>query len=99
MQPSATAPAYVDTCLLLQDRGEFGPKLSSANRPMHVIGMPQPLSLQPDEAEISAGGAVGNIAFIQQGNPRALTRSSPGECRANQTAADDNEVVTGRHAA
>jgi hypothetical protein len=60
---------------------------------MRVGRLARAFALHPDEAEIAAGGAKGDVAFVEQRDGRTLPRGAPGDGGSDEASAYDDQVV------
>ncbi len=72
--------------------GECGPLARRTARPALVPGRAKTLGLHPDQAEIAARRAVGDVALIQQDGVEALVAQTQRDGRADKAAADGDGV-------
>ncbi len=76
---------------------ERGPDPRSGHGPSRIRRVALSLALHPHEAEVTARGAEGVVAFIEQSYPFAGTRQAVGNRHADHAAADDQRVHCGAH--
>src|SRR5260370_20698107 len=72
--------------------GKTRPFLGGQPRPALVMRRAEALALHPDEAEIAARGAVGDIALVDQGAVETGTDETIGDGRADQPATDHDRI-------
>ena len=89
--------ANVEAGLLPQLRGEPAPRLRRPNRPDRIGRHAQALALHPDQREVGARCAFGNIALVEHRDRLAEPAQSPGDGGAEQSAADDGDVIISGH--
>ena len=73
--------------------GQLRPDFGRAARPVGVGGVAEAFALHPDQAEIAAGGAVGDVPLVDQGDARTLPGGAPGDGGADQAAADHDQII------
>src|SRR6202521_6102904 len=96
------AEAELDPTLLLEPDiepgalAEFGSKerpfLGRTPRPALIMRRAKTLCLHPDEPEIAARGAIGNIAFVDEDHPESGAGEAIADRRADQPAADHDRI-------
>ncbi len=86
---------HVDAGFLQQAGGQFRPQPRGVQRPAAVRAHAVALALQPDQAEIAARGAQGDIAFVEHGDRAHAAAQAVGHGRADQAAADHGNVEHG----
>src|SRR6185437_15509808 len=93
MESTRTLERHVEPGLFLQGLREAGPAIRGTPRPGGVFRHAEPFALDPDQREIAARGAVGDIALVEHGDATARAREAPADCRADQPAADDGHII------
>ncbi len=69
------------------------PQGSTCTRPVRVAGHPEAFALHPDQPEVAARCTERDIAFIEHGHAHAVAREAVGDCRADQAAANNDNVI------
>ena len=85
----------IDARFLQQLRGQARPEAGRAQRPAAVGPHAMALALQPDQAEVAARGAQGDIALVEHGDRADAVTQAIGDRRADQAAADHGDVEDG----
>ena len=76
---AAAAEGEVYSGTLGQFLGEGEPGIGRFHRPVRIDRGARPFALHPDQTEVSAGGAQGGIALVQNYAPHSLPRQSIGD--------------------
>ncbi|MFK4518992.1 hypothetical protein ABIF20_006357 [Bradyrhizobium japonicum] len=79
--------------LLLQLRGEPAPGFRRPHGPDGIGGHAQTFALNPDQRKIRTRGALGEVAFVEHGHALAEPAEAPGNRGAEQSAADNGDVI------
>ncbi|MEY9179525.1 hypothetical protein ABIA41_000960 [Bradyrhizobium sp. USDA 313] len=93
MKAAVLLEADIEAGLLLQFGREPAPRLRRAHRPDRIGRHAEPLALDPDQRKVRARGALRDIALVEHGNLLADAAEAPGNGGAEQSAADDGDVV------
>jgi hypothetical protein len=88
LQPAVLLEPDGDPGALLKFGREARPRHRRCPRPALIMRRTQALALHPDQPEIAARGAVGNIAFVEEGNAQPGIDEAIANRRADQPAAD-----------
>ena len=92
LQPAILLETDRDPGALLQCGRQRRPFRGGGAGPPLVMRRTEPLALHPDEPEIAARGAIGDIALVDQRDLEPVAPEPVGDRRTDQPAADHDRV-------
>ncbi len=81
-----------DAGLLAELGGKAGPLVGREAGPALVMRRAETLGLHPDQAEIAARGAIGDVAFVHQREAESGARQPVADRRADQPTTDHDRI-------
>ncbi|MNI55454.1 hypothetical protein D3C73_1104060 [compost metagenome] len=82
----------VDARVGLQRRGEAWPQRHRFTRPLCIGAHPIAFALDPQQAEVAAGGTQGVVAFVEDADLAAEQGHSVRNGQPHQTTANDHDI-------